>query len=112
MWRGLTRKPLEDACTAQIESLGIRLLPRHELIDLVEDTSGRITGAVLYDRTGECLASIDAKATIIAAGGICNAEDAQAKLAAGASLVQLGSGLVYRGPALVREVIRALRFVP
>lgn len=69
MWRGLTRKPLEDALTAQIESLGIRLLPRHELIDLVEDTTGRITGAVLYDRTEECLASIDAKATIIAAGG-------------------------------------------
>lgn len=39
-WRGLTRKPLEDACTAQIKSLGIRLLPRHELIDLVEDTTG------------------------------------------------------------------------
>ena len=69
MWRGLTRKPLEDALTAQIESLGIRLLPRHELIDLVEGTSGRITGAVLYDRTEELLASIDAKATIIAAGG-------------------------------------------
>lgn len=69
MWRGLTRKPLEDACMAQIESLGIRLLPRHELIDLVEDTTGRITGAVLYDRTEKCLASIDAKATIIAAGG-------------------------------------------
>ena len=69
MWRGLTRKPLEDACMAQIESLGIRLLPRHELIDLAEDTTGRITGAVLYDRTEKCLASIDAKATIIAAGG-------------------------------------------
>ena len=69
LWRGLTRKPLEDALTAQIESLGIRQLPRHELIDLVEATDGRITGAVLYDRTEECLASIDAKATIIAAGG-------------------------------------------
>ena len=69
MWRGLTRKPLEDACTAQIESLGIRLLPRHELIDLVEATDGRITGAVLYDRTEEHLESIEAKATIIAAGG-------------------------------------------
>ena len=69
MWRGLTRKPLEDACTAQIESLGIRLLPRHELIDLVEGTSGRITGAALYDRAEERLESIAAKATIIAAGG-------------------------------------------
>lgn len=69
MWRGLTRKPLEDACTAQIESLGIRLLPHHELIDLVEGTSGRITGAVLYDRAEERLVSIAAKAIIIAAGG-------------------------------------------
>ena len=69
MWRGLTRKPLEDALTAQIESLGIRLLPCHELIDLVEATDGRITGAVLYDRTEEHLVPIAAKATIIAAGG-------------------------------------------
>lgn len=69
MWRGLTRKPLEDACTAQIELLGIRLLPRHELIDLVEDTTGKITGAVLYDRANEHLVPMAAKATIIAAGG-------------------------------------------
>lgn len=69
MWRGLTRKPLEDACTAQIESLGIRLLPRYELIDLVEDTDGKIVGATLYDRTNEHLVPMAAKATIIAAGG-------------------------------------------
>lgn len=69
MWRGLTRKPLEDACMAQIESLSIRLLPRHELIDLVEDTTGKITGAVLYDRASEHLVPIAAKAIIIAAGG-------------------------------------------
>lgn len=69
MWRGLTRKPLEDALTTRIESLGIRLLPRHELIELVEDTNGRISGAVLYDRTSERLVSIDTKATVIAAGG-------------------------------------------
>lgn len=69
MWRGLTRKPLEDACTAQIESHGIRLLPRHELIDLVEDTTGKIAGAVLYDRANERIVTFTAKATIIAAGG-------------------------------------------
>ena len=68
-WRGLTRKPLEDACVAQVESLGIRLLPRHELIDLVEDTNGKIVGAVLYDRASEHLVPMAAKATIIAAGG-------------------------------------------
>ena len=68
-WRGLTRRPLEEACTAQIESLGIRLLPRHELIDLLEDTNGKIAGAVLYNRTDECIVTLSAKATVIAAGG-------------------------------------------
>lgn len=68
-WRGLTRKPLEDACMAQIELLGIRLLPRHELIDLVEDTSGKIAGALLYDRANERIVTFTAKATVIAAGG-------------------------------------------
>ena len=69
MWRGLTRKPLEDALTNQIESLGIHLLPRHELIDLVDDTTGKITGAVLYNQTDECIVTFTTKATIIAAGG-------------------------------------------
>ena len=69
MWRGLTRKPLENALSAQVESLGIRLLPRHELIDLIEETPGKIVGATLYDRTNEHLVPIAAKATIIAAGG-------------------------------------------
>ena len=67
MWRGLTRKPLEDALTTWIESLGI--CPRHELIDLVEDTNGRITGTVLYDLTENRIVPFAAKATIIAAGG-------------------------------------------
>lgn len=69
MWRGLTRKTLEDALTTRIESLGIRLLPRHELIDLIEDTPGKIVGATLYDRTNKHLVPMAAKATIIAAGG-------------------------------------------
>lgn len=68
-WRGLTRRPLEEACAAQIESLGIRLLPRHELIDLLEDTNGKIAGAVLYNRTDERIVTLSAKATVIAAGG-------------------------------------------
>ncbi len=45
---------------------------------------------------------------IIGVGGILQGIDAEEKIKAGASLVQLYSGLVYRGPALVREVCRAL----
>ena len=45
---------------------------------------------------------------IIGVGGIFSGADAQAKIAAGAALVQLYSGLIYRGPALVRECAAAL----
>lgn len=49
---------------------------------------------------------------IIAAGGIFSGADAQAKIAAGATLVQLYSGLIYKGPALVRECCTALKSPP
>ncbi|MBS3965354.1 MAG: quinone-dependent dihydroorotate dehydrogenase [Methylomonas sp.] len=45
---------------------------------------------------------------IIAVGGILCADDAQEKLAAGASLVQIYSGLIYRGPALIGEILRSV----
>ncbi len=46
---------------------------------------------------------------IIGVGGILSGADAKAKMDAGAQLVQLYSGLIYRGPALVRECADALR---
>ena len=45
---------------------------------------------------------------IIGVGGILSGEDAQEKIVAGASLVQLYTGLIYRGPDLVRECVRRL----
>ena len=45
---------------------------------------------------------------IIGVGGILSGADAQEKIAAGAALVQVYSGLIYRGPALVRECVAAL----
>lgn len=45
---------------------------------------------------------------IIGVGGILNGADAVEKITAGASLVQVYSGLIYKGPALVHEVARAL----
>lgn len=46
---------------------------------------------------------------IIGVGGILRGQDAKAKIAAGAQLVQLYTGLIYAGPALVRECANALR---
>jgi dihydroorotate dehydrogenase len=47
--------------------------------------------------------------TLIGAGGILSGEDAAEKRAAGATLVQLYTGLVYRGPGLVAECVSAFR---
>jgi dihydroorotate dehydrogenase len=45
---------------------------------------------------------------VIAVGGIMRATDAAAKMAAGAALVQLYTGLVYEGPQLVHDCVEAL----
>ena len=45
---------------------------------------------------------------IIGVGGILSGDDAQEKIDAGASLVQLYSGLIYRGPALVNACVERL----
>jgi dihydroorotate dehydrogenase len=52
--------------------------------------------------------ALDGALPIIGVGGIMSGADARAKLDAGATLVQLYTGLVYRGPALVAECARAL----
>ncbi len=76
------------------------------------DQQGGLSGAPLTVRSTEVVAQLsrflDGKLPIIAAGGIMSADDAQAKLAAGASLVQVYSGLIYRGPALVRDIVTRL----
>jgi dihydroorotate dehydrogenase len=51
----------------------------------------------IYQHAGKSL-------PIIAVGGIFSPDDAKAKLAAGAKLVQLYSGMIYRGPKLVKEI--------
>ncbi len=45
---------------------------------------------------------------IIGVGGIASAADAQAKLNAGAALVQVYSGLIYEGPGLVKRIVKAI----
>lgn len=76
-----------------------------------EETGG-LSGAPVFEASTAVVAALAARLVgeipIIAAGGILNGENARAKIAAGASLVQIYSGLIYRGPALVGEVAQAL----
>ncbi len=61
--------------------------------------------AALHERLGDTI-------PIIGVGGVMRGDDARAKRAAGAVLVQVYTGLVYRGPSLVAECARALRGSP
>jgi dihydroorotate dehydrogenase len=54
-------------------------------------------------------AALGSKFPIIGVGGVMSGADALAKRAAGADVVQLYTGLIYRGPELVSEVAQALR---
>lgn len=75
--------------------------------------TGGLSGAPLRERSTAAVRQLarllDGKLPIIAVGGIASGADAAAKIAAGASLVQVYTGFIYRGPALVREVVAALR---
>jgi dihydroorotate dehydrogenase len=73
---------------------------------------GGLSGAPLKARATEVVRklrrALPASVAIIGVGGIASAADAREKLDAGASLVQLYTALVYRGPGLVGEIVRGL----
>jgi dihydroorotate dehydrogenase len=73
---------------------------------------GGLSGKPLTSRSTEITRTISGYTAgnlpIIGVGGVMDATDAQAKLDAGASLVQIYSGLVYRGPGLVKKIIEEL----
>ena len=69
---------------------------------------GGLSGAPLRAKSTEIVAQLyrltKGKVPIIGVGGIFTAEDAWEKIAAGASLVQLYTGFIYRGPGIAREI--------
>lgn len=75
--------------------------------------SGGMSGKPLYDRANEALEAfaqeLKGSIPIIGVGGITTAEDAVKKIKAGASLVQLYSGFIYKGPHLVQSAARAIK---
>jgi dihydroorotate dehydrogenase len=77
-----------------------------------EHEAGGLSGAPLKARATyvvrQLVHALAGKLPVIGVGGIMTGADAREKIAAGASLVQLYTGLVYRGPALVRECVSAL----
>src|SRR5207249_5844997 len=82
----------------------------HSLIPSEFDEEGGLSGAPLREKSTALVRSIAAtsKIPVIASGGICDAESAREKFDAGAQLVQLYTGFVYRGPRLLREIMAKL----
>ena len=75
------------------------------------DEAGGLSGAPLQRQSTHvirCLSeALGARLPIIGVGGICSASDALQKKEAGASAVQLYSGFIYRGPALITDIVTA-----
>lgn len=76
-----------------------------------EETGG-LSGAPVFEASNAVIRALKKEVgdalPIIGVGGILSGSDAKAKIEAGASLVQLYTGLIYQGPALVRECAAAL----
>ncbi len=73
--------------------------------------SGGLSGAPLAVRSrrmvGRIYTCTQGKLPVIAAGGIMSPDDAQAAINAGASLVQIYTGLIFQGPQLVKAILQA-----
>jgi len=75
--------------------------------------AGGLSGLPVKDKSTEVIRYIHKKSNgnfpIIAVGGIFSAKDAQEKLDAGASLVQVYTGFIYEGPTIVKKICAGLR---
>jgi len=81
----------------------------HSSVPLQFNQEGGLSGLPLREKSTALLREIVGKSSIpvIASGGIFDAESAHEKFQAGAQLVQLYTGFVYRGPRLLREIMEA-----
>lgn len=87
-------------------------LARNGLTSPAKDEAGGLSGAPLFDRSTRVLARLSrltgGRLSLIGVGGIGSAEDAYAKIRAGASAVQLYSALVYQGLSLAADIAHGL----
>lgn len=71
---------------------------------------GGLSGAPLFDASTECLRLmreyVGKEKALIGVGGIHDLASANEKIAAGANLVQIYSGLIYEGPGLIRKILK------
>jgi dihydroorotate dehydrogenase len=104
----LLRKHHIDALIATNTTLDRLTVTGHRLAG----ESGGLSGEAIIDKSRHVLdqfhQALKDDIPIISVGGINSATEAQLRLNLGASLVQVYTGLIYRGPALVRDIAAAL----
>ena len=80
------------------------------------DEAGGLSGAPVRDKSTHTVrvlaGELQGRLPIIAVGGITEGQHAADKIAAGASLVQIYSGFIYQGPALIRQAVDAIAAFP
>jgi dihydroorotate dehydrogenase len=86
----------------------------HSAIPQSRDQTGGLSGRPLRERSTEFVRAIRSRSQlpIVASGGITDAASAREKLEAGAQLLQVYTGYVYRGPGLLREIVEGIRQRP
>jgi dihydroorotate dehydrogenase len=80
----------------------------HSAIPPEKNQSGGLSGPPLLEKSTGLLRTITARSSlpVIGCGGISDVESARQKIAAGAKLLQVYTGFIYRGPRLIREIVR------
>ncbi|OUR65599.1 dihydroorotate dehydrogenase (quinone) [Methylophaga sp. 42_25_T18] len=77
------------------------------------DEAGGLSGRPVFTQSTDIVrqfrTALPESLPIIAAGGIMSGADAQQKLDAGASLVQIYSGLIYQGPKLISDIVKTIK---
>ena len=77
------------------------------------DEAGGLSGKPVFEASNQVIrqlrAALGPRYPIVGLGGVMSGPDARAKLEAGADLVQIYTGLIYKGPELVTECAKALR---
>ncbi len=86
-------------------------ISRDGLTDRQKEQQGGLSGRPLFRRSTDFVRYIKKHSdfVVVGAGGIFSPDDALEKLKAGADLIQLYTGLIYQGPLLVRNIIRAIK---
>jgi dihydroorotate dehydrogenase len=81
----------------------------HRSLPADRDEAGGLSGAPITAMAHTLFAALAARTDLplVASGGIMTAGDAQARFDAGADLVQIYTGFVYHGPALIRRITKA-----